>query len=290
MNSPTDEDPVSPSRLHHRSRRPGVKRPTFLLAVITVALAAGATTVGLLLVGGNGDQRVDAPDETPSTAPDAQNEPDGQDPPPASNQPPDPGYFSEARQVATALYDAWQIGDQAGAKAVAAPEAVEVLFARPFVEGSWTARECDGHRTRVTCAWDAGPETVIMTVELSPRRRVEVSSVDFLADMVDEYVLPTPTAAPVGATVQIEGVGFFGDPWTSPEAPLYLLAPGEQCYLYAAAEHSIHIDANGHLRGDFVVPAHGDCLFEDGGAAVVPGSYLIAYTSTMRVIGTIDVE
>ena len=122
--------------------------------------------------------------------------------------------------------------------------------------------------------------TVAPRVTTTVPRRAPV-----LVDGVPQ-VTATPARAGVGARVHVEGYGFTDQQWKSPGS-LWLTASPTGCALYAAAEHTVRVAADGHLSGDFVVPATGECRMSDTAETpVTAGTYRIAYSCTACFVGT----
>jgi hypothetical protein len=132
--------------------------------------------------------------------------------------------------------------------------------------------------TRVRVTTTVAPR---VTTTVPPRPPVLVDGVP--------QVTATPARAGVGARVHVEGYGFTDQQWRSPST-LWLTASPTVCNIYAEAEHSVRVSGDGHLSGDFVVPATGECRMSDvGGVAVTPGTYTIAYACTACFVGTFTV-
>jgi hypothetical protein len=89
----------------------------------------------------------------------------------------------------------------------------------------------------------------------------------------------TPTRAPAGARVRIEGDGYVGDPWRTGGGDVWLTElPGQGgCGLVARADNDLQVDAGGHLSGGFVVPATGMCPTGGSELNTGPLRYDIAY-------------
>ncbi len=75
-------------------------------------------------------------------------------------------------------------------------------------------------------------------------------------------VTATPSRAPVGGRVRIEGTGFTDQTWQGADAPLWL-AGGSGCNFYAQATHSVTVSPAGRLAGEFTVPDVGGCRMSD---------------------------
>lgn len=112
----------------------------------------------------------------------------------------------------------------------------------------------------------------------------------------DANGLPQVTASPrkggVGATIHVDGYGFTDPHWQDAGSTLWLSGgngdPG--CLVYAEAEHTIEVTADGRLHGDFAVPARGSC--RQSGVSefpLDPGTYSIVYQCTVCTIGTFEV-
>jgi hypothetical protein len=118
-----------------------------------------------------------------------------------------------------------------------------------------------------------------VTTTVSPRAPVLVEGVP--------QVTATPGRAAVGAQVHVEGYGFTDEQWKAPGASLWLTASPTGCALYASAEHTVRVTADGHLSGEFVVPVQGDCRQSSTGQVpVTAGTYRIAYSCTACFVGT----
>lgn len=135
------------------------------------------------------------------------------------------------------------------------------------------------------------PETtrVRVTTTVAPRVTTTVPSrAPVLVEGVPQ-VTATPARAGVGARVHVDGYGFTDQQWKSPSS-LWLTASRTGCALYASAEHTVRVTADGHLSGDFVVPATGECRMSDvAEAPVTAGTYRIAYSCTACFVGTFTV-
>ncbi len=67
---------------------------------------------------------------------------------------------------AQTLYAAWARGDRAAAAAVAQPQAVDALFARPWRESDgWTFAECSGAAGSVICTWQGRSGQLLFRVQ-----------------------------------------------------------------------------------------------------------------------------
>lgn len=100
----------------------------------------------------------------------------------------------------------------------------------------------------------------------------------------------SPSRGPVGSRVRIDGYGFTDEQWRSAESSLWLVGAGSgTCQLYASAQHTIRITPEGHLTGEFTVPAVGDCRQEERQEPVTPGRYTITYQCTPCTIGRFEV-
>ena len=130
---------------------------------------------------------------------------------------------------------------------------------------------------------------VRVTTTVPPRTTTTVPSrTPVLVDGVPQ-VTATPARAGVGARVHVEGYGFTAEQWRSPGS-LWLTASPGVCALYAAAEHTVQVTADGPLSGDFVVPARGECRMSDvAEAPVTAGTYRIAYSCTACFVGSFTV-
>jgi hypothetical protein len=73
----------------------------------------------------------------------------------------------------------------------------------------------------------------------------------------------TPSRAPAGTRVTLDGYGFIGDPWQVGDGYMWMTSTEEQgdCYLIAQPEFDVHVSDDGHLTGSFVVPGTASCRF-----------------------------
>lgn len=102
--------------------------------------------------------------------------------------------------------------------------------------------------------------------------------------------MASPGSGSPGARIHLEGNGFDDANWKAAANPLWLVAQSGGCSLYAEAEHTVTVTVGGHLSGDFVVPATGDCRMSDAGLQPVgPGRYTIAFQCTACSVGTFEV-
>lgn len=103
-------------------------------------------------------------------------------------------------------------------------------------------------------------------------------------------VTVTPSRAPVGTTVEVEGYGFTGEPWQTAGGPLWLSGT-DGCGLFAPAEHDLRVSGDGQLTGTFVVPEKGECRFEEapGEVSIAGGHFNLAFQCTACLIGTFTV-
>lgn len=100
----------------------------------------------------------------------------------------------------------------------------------------------------------------------------------------------TPTRGAIGTRVHLDGYGFTEAHWKGAGASLWLSGSQPGCALLASAQHSVRVTADGHLSGDFTVPARGECRQSDvAGAAVGNGSYTIVFQCTACSIGKFEV-
>ncbi|MEA2933164.1 MAG: hypothetical protein QOI56_1949 [Actinomycetota bacterium] len=101
----------------------------------------------------------------------------------------------------------------------------------------------------------------------------------------------TPTRAPAGTRVRLEGYGFTGDPWQTAGGSLWLTATTARggCAVFAEAENDVRVTPDGHLSGSFIVPSKGSCRFSTGESDTGPAGYDIAYQCTACRIGTFTV-
>jgi hypothetical protein len=100
----------------------------------------------------------------------------------------------------------------------------------------------------------------------------------------------TPSRAPVGTSVDVEGYGFTGEPWQTADGPLWLSGTNG-CGLFAPADHDLRVSGDGHLVGSFVVPEKGECRFEEapGEVSIAGGHFKLAFQCTACHIGTFTV-
>lgn len=104
-------------------------------------------------------------------------------------------------------------------------------------------------------------------------------------------VFVSPSRAPAGTRVFLDGTGFTGDHWES-HGQLWLSIVGGQssCYLVAWADSQIVIDDFGHLEGSFIVPEKGSCRFTMNDEMSTAGlDFQLAYQCTACFIGTFSV-
>jgi len=102
----------------------------------------------------------------------------------------------------------------------------------------------------------------------------------------------SPSQAPAGTRVFLEGTGFTPDAWR-PHGPLWLsVAPNQgACYLVAETESQISIDDGGHLEGSFLVPERGACRFTAGEEMGTAGlDFHLAYQCTACTFGSFFVQ
>ncbi len=74
----------------------------------------------------------------------------------------------------------------------------------------------------------------------------------------------TPSRATAGTRIELDGYGFTGEPWQSPETGHVWLSsvdPLGDCHVMAQPEHDLRVSSDGHLTGGFVVPGTGFCQF-----------------------------
>jgi len=102
-------------------------------------------------------------------------------------------------------------------------------------------------------------------------------------------VTATPSSAPVGARVRIEGTGFTDVMWREANPSLWLVARSG-CGAFAQTEHTVTVSASGRLTGDFVVPATGNCRQSSiGDVPVTAGNHRIVFRCTPCTIGELEV-
>ena len=101
------------------------------------------------------------------------------------------------------------------------------------------------------------------------------------------WVVVSPSRAPAGTRVFLDGTGFTADHWQS-HGQLWLSIVGGQssCYLMALADSQVVIDDTGHLEGSFVVPEKGPCRFSVDEMSTAGFQFNIAYQCTACHIGT----
>ena len=161
-------------------------------------------------------------------------------------------------------------------------------------EGAVPLRTVPPTRAAPTTTTTAQPTTETTRVRVSttipPRATTtEPARTPMLVDGVPQ-VTATPPRAGVGARVHLEGYGFTDQQWKAPGS-LWLTASPGACALYAVAEHTVRVTPDGHLSGDFVVPARGECRMSDvAEAPVTAGTYRIAYSCTACFVGTFTVS
>ena len=136
-----------------------------------------------------------------------------------------------------------------------------------------------------TTTTTAGPATSTTPAPLTPapsRTPVIVNGVP--------QAKASPTRGAIGTRVQLDGYGFTEAHWKAADASLWLSGSQSGCALYASAQHSVRVTADGHLSGDFTVPGRGECRQSDvADAAVGNGSYTIVFQCTACSIGTFEV-
>lgn len=102
-------------------------------------------------------------------------------------------------------------------------------------------------------------------------------------------VTATPSRAPVGGRVRIEGTGFTDQMWRAASAPLWLAGLGG-CNFYAPATHSVTVSPAGRLSGELTVPDTGACRMSDiVDRPVTSGTYRIVFMCTPCVVGALEV-
>lgn len=135
--------------------------------------------------------------------------------------------------------------------------------------------------------------TVAVTTTEAPATSTTVRSTTTTAPPILVNGIPqvtaTPSRAPIGGRVRVEGTGFTDAMWRV-TAPSLWLAERSGCNLFAPATHSITVSAGGRLSGEFTVPASGGCRMSDlGEQPVTAGSYRIVFACTACSIGELDV-
>ncbi|MFN2507037.1 MAG: hypothetical protein ABR540_22975 [Acidimicrobiales bacterium] len=209
--------------------------------------------------------------------------------PPTTSPDEPPPRFSGPGETAAYLYNAWRAGDRQDAAAAAVPAAVDVLFSRAWRTPGFEGSECQLRQLMIfDCFFQNQEEALVMQVEGGASVGYQVTGVRFRPLPI---VSPAPSRGPVGTQVRIEGQGFVGDPWQAADPTLWLAGNVGTCNLYAAAEHTVRVDGEGRLAGEFTVPATADCRMDPDGRQfpVQPGSYQIVFSCTACVIGTFEV-
>lgn len=103
-------------------------------------------------------------------------------------------------------------------------------------------------------------------------------------------VKAVPARGAVGARIRIDGYGFTEQQWQAPGAFLWVVGSAPGCALYAQADHTVRVGSDGHLTGDFVIPARGECRQSSvGEVPVTAGRYTIVYSCTPCRIGELEV-
>ncbi len=105
-------------------------------------------------------------------------------------------------------------------------------------------------------------------------------------------VTASPTRAPAGTRVRLDGYGFTGDPWQDGGGYLALSDPRDlgECVVFAEADHDLTVTPDGHLSGSFVVPAKGVCRHSTGEVHLgAGGRYDIELRCATCRIGTFTV-
>ena len=142
--------------------------------------------------------------------------------------------------------------------------------------------------TEVTIAVTT-PETTRVRTTTTVRRGSTTTTVRPNAVFVNgvPQVTPTPAEGGVGTRVRVEGDGFTDEQWRGSGKDLWLSGRRVGCDFMASARHRIRVSADGHLSGDFVVPANGECRQSDAAEApVVAGTYKLAYSCTACFVGS----
>ena len=100
---------------------------------------------------------------------------------PGPSRPTTTALASSPEGHAQTLYAAWARGDRAAAAAVAQPQAVDALFARPWREADgWTFAECTGAAGSVICTWQGrGGQLLFRVQNVTGGVPVAVSDVRF---------------------------------------------------------------------------------------------------------------
>lgn len=143
--------------------------------------------------------------------------------------------------------------------------------------------------TTTTPAGEPAPTTVPVADTTRPRTATTVAPPAEYVNGVPQ-VRATPARGPVGTRVTIEGSGFTEANWKGQGVSLWLVGSASGCALYADAEHTVRVTADGRLTGDFVVPRSGGCRMSDTGVSQLPpGSYKIAFQCTACMIGEFEV-
>ncbi len=105
------------------------------------------------------------------------------------------------------------------------------------------------------------------------------------------WMTASPSRAPAGTTVRLDGHGFDGASWKIEGGDLWLSGGGSQssCGLLAQADAFVHVGADGHLIGSFIVPDTGFC--EHTSVEVDTGGhmYSVTYQCVYCSIGVFEV-
>lgn len=148
--------------------------------------------------------------------------------------------------------------------------------------------------TAATASTTSASTAAPTTTDPSPGTSVVVEPTDPLPEPrhVDDIpqVTPTPGAGVAGDRIRLVGSGFTDGRWTTPNGPLWLVSGETGCALYAPAEHTLTVDADGVLTGHLTVPSSGGCRMSIiGELPVEAGTYLIAFQCTVCFIGEVEV-
>ncbi|HVF14048.1 MAG TPA: hypothetical protein VM942_05570 [Acidimicrobiales bacterium] len=149
-----------------------------------------------------------------------------------------------------------------------------------------------GGATKVTETTVARPQAPVTTAPRAPHADPVVVRCDPVYVNELPQVTATPSRAPSGARVELDGCGFTGDPWQTDGGALWLSAVGGQdtCSLMAEADNDVRVTADGYLTGGFTVPATGVCRFSADEEMSTAGlDFQIAYQCTACHIGTFTV-
>lgn len=168
-----------------------------------------------------------------------------------------------------------------------------------------TAPNGPGPTTTAPPADTTPPATTPRVTDTTVPRRPIADPVGLRPDVTDRVVVReplyvdgvpqvtvTPSRAPAGTRVTVDGTGFTDEMWRTGGGTLWLSITGGQssCYLMAEADHDLRVDDLGHLTGSFVVPDSGVCRFTAGDEMRTAGfDFHLAFQCTACLIGTFSV-